>query len=179
MSKRTINSVPVKLFFGLLARDESVLRDVTERLTRYFSPIAHETKPFLFQLSDTYEEEMGQYLLRQWVALEKPVLMGELDGIKIHTNRLEKLWADDSGARQVNIDPGYVSLAKVVLASTKDFSHRIYVGNGIYEEVTLHYQRASDRFEPLPWTYPDYCTAEANDFFMNVRHDLGATQTER
>jgi hypothetical protein len=86
---------------------------------------------------------------------------------------------DDSGARQVNIDPGYVSLAKVVLASTKDFSHRIYVGNGIYEEVTLHYQRASDRFEPWPWTYPDYCTAEANDFFMNVRRDLSATQTER
>ena len=179
MSERTINSTPVKLFFGLLARDETVLREVTERLVRYFSPVAHETKPQLFQHSNYYEEEMGQYLLRQWIAMEKPVFMGELDGFKIHTNRLEKLWTDDGGARRVNIDPGYVTLAKVVLATTKDYSHRIYVGGGIYEEVTLHYQSSSDRYEPWPWTYPDYCTAEANDFFMSVRNDLRATKTER
>jgi len=161
---------PVKLFFGLLANSHARLAEATRRLTYDFSAVELSSDIIEFDLTDYYEDEMGSSLLRQWVAMSIPMLPHELAPIKLHTNRIELLFSIQ-GKRTVNIDPGYVSLSKVVLATTKDYSHRIYVRDGIYEEVTLVYRRGSG-FEPWPWTYPDYRSHTAKQFFLAVRESL-------
>ena len=85
--------------------------------------------------------------------------------IKLSTNRLEQSLSVN-GKRTVNIDPGYLTPARVVLASTKDFGHRLYLGRGIYGEVTLMYQKKE--FRPLPWTYPDYRSEPYHRFFEEL-----------
>ena len=89
-----------------------------------------------------------------------------LPDIKLMTNRLEQSYAK-SGSRRVNIDPGYLLYERFVLASGKNFSHRIYISGGIYADLTLIYQRG--RFEKLPWTYPDYADEPILDFLTRVR----------
>lgn len=163
---------PVKLFFGLLASSPDRLAEATRHLTYDFSAVELSSEVIEFDLTDYYADEMGSGLLRQWVATTVPILPRELAPIKLHTNRLEALFSVQ-GKRTVNIDPGYVSLSKVVLATTKDYSHRIYVRDGIYEEVTLVYRRGSG-FEPWPWTYPDYRSETAKRFFLAVRESLRA-----
>lgn len=161
---------PVVLFFGLLAGGEEILARVKKRLALDFSPIVHESAVVAFNQTDYYEREMGAGLRRQWVAVEQLAHPAELVDCKLYTNRLEQLFAL-AGKRTVNIDPGYVSQSKVVLATTKDYAHRIYVGRGIYEEVTLVYRRGGG-YEPWPWTYPDYRSAAAREFFLEVRRRL-------
>ena len=163
---------PAKLIFGLLAADEAVRRECLERLAAEFGPIDLETplEPFLF--TRYYCEEMGEAILRQYLSIGPLIDMGELPRIKHRTNALEEELAltDESGRkrRRVNIDPGYVAAAKMVLATTKDYAHRIYVADGIFAEVTLHYQRQGG-FAPYPWTYRDYARPEVCAFFNAVR----------
>jgi hypothetical protein len=164
------NTEKVRLFFGLLAQDEAGLDAVCARLGLDFSPVELRSDIIPFDQSDYYAAEMGTNLLRQWVATSDPIFIPELAEIKVHTNRLEAAFAD-GGKRRVNIDPGYLSPAKVVLATTKDHAHRLYVGGGIYEEVTLHYQRPGG-YEPWPWTYPDYRSPCAGAFFRALRELL-------
>jgi hypothetical protein len=71
------------------------------------------------------------------------------------------------GRREANIDPGYLLLERLVLATGKNFSHRIYVGRGIYADLTLIYQRGA--YRALPWTYPDYAGAPLGRFLAAVR----------
>lgn len=112
---------------------------------------------------------MGERLWR--VFLSFPVLSPaeELADWKLATNSLEENWAL-GGCRRVNIDPGYVAVGKIVLASTKDAPHRVFVGRGIYAEVTLVFQHGA--YRPLPHTYPDYTTPTALEFLAASRQDL-------
>ena len=104
--------------------------------------------------------------MRVIVAFERLVDPALLPAIKHRTNELE--WSDSiQGHRGVNIDPGYVSLSKLVLATTKDHAHRIYLKDGIYAEVTLRYQGGT--FRPWPWTYPDYASAPYIAIFNHIR----------
>jgi hypothetical protein len=160
----------VKLFVGLLAANEELLQMARRRLALDFSPVDHESPVIPFTYSDYYNEEMGDTLLRQWISLTEPIHITELPGIKIFTNRLETLYSRE-GRRAINIDPGYVTLGKVVLATTKDYDHRLYVRDGIFEEVTLHYRRTKG-FLPWPWTYPDYKCETALEFFQQTRRIL-------
>lgn len=178
MGERRENNAPVWLFFGLLVREAPLFDTVIVRLEKDFAPVAVRSAVLPFDQSAYYEPEMGPGLLRQWVAMRDPMRIVELPDFKIHTNRLEKYWADESGARRVNIDPGYVTDAKVVLATTKDHMHRLYVDSGIYEEVTLHYKRG-EGYAPWPWTYPDYQTDAAREFFTKVRALPRANDTEQ
>jgi hypothetical protein len=163
-----------KLFFGLLAGSENLLSAVRERLSMDFSAIVAASPVLPFDQTDYYSQEMGEHLLRQWVATEVPIHVRELVAIKHYTNSLERLYAQGE-KRQVNIDPGYLTLSKVVLATTKDYDHRIYIGRGIFEEVTLGYRRRSG-YEPWPWTYPDYRTDAAKEFFRTVRESYARQQ---
>lgn len=157
-----------KLFFGVLAPSESACEGLEKRLALEFSPIEARSRFIAFDQTHYYEKEMGPDLVRRWVSVANPISVTELVAIKRFTNTLEQLFARD-GRRTINIDPGYVTLGKVVLATTKDYDHRLYIGSGIYEEVTLRYRRTSAGFEPWPWTYPDYSTPEALEFFKHVR----------
>jgi len=123
---------------------------------------------------------MGSGLLRQWILSERRIGQEEIAGIKVRTNAIEDEWRgedseDEAGGRRVNIDPGYVTWTKVALATTKDYAHRLYLGSGIYAEVTLTWRNrgGSGRgFEPWPWTYPDYRERAALEFFDAVRGEL-------
>ena len=109
---------------------------------------------------------MGPLLKRTFVAFERLVGAETLPAIKIKTHAIEERLAA-SGRRRVNIDPGYVSLGKLVLATTKNHSHRIYAGRGIYEEVTLVFRDGS--FTGLSHTYPDYRQETHLEVFNAVR----------
>jgi len=111
---------------------------------------------------------MGKELIRQWVSFSQLIKEDEIKDIKLKTIQLEKLLANKDGRRNVNIDPGYVSLSKLVLASTKNYAHRIYLGDGIFAEITLIYRKGM--FRPLEWTYPDY--RQNTKFFEEVRSEL-------
>lgn len=160
----------VKLFFGLIGSNETWLEKARTRIAYDFSPITRTSRVIPFDQTSYYESEMGPSLLRQWVAVQSLVWPEQLAQIKRYTNKLENLFSE-AGRRRVNFDPGYVSLSKVILATTKDHAHRIYMGQGIYEEVTLQFRRGVG-FVEWPWTYPDYRMEEARHFFLEVREEL-------
>ncbi|MGQ9534687.1 MAG: DUF4416 family protein [bacterium] len=114
-----------------------------------------------------YNKEMGENLMRQWVLFQKLVFPDILIELKHKSNEIEKKFLNKDGGRIINIDPGLVSLNNIILASTKNYTHRIYLGKGIYAEVTLGYKQG--QFRPFEWTYPDYQEKTALQFFTEAR----------
>lgn len=157
---------PVKLIASLFSGDLSLLAATRVMLVRLFGPTDFESDMLTFDHTDYYTPEFGPGLQRQILAFEQLVSPADLPAIKHQTNELE--WSLAEGEeRRVNIDPGYVSLGKMVLASTKDHAHRLYLGQGIYAEITLTFQRG--RFRPWPWTYPDYASNYYCAMFDRIR----------
>jgi len=144
----------VKLFAAVMYRAGFDVGTAIDALAATYGDIEASYGPVEFSWSDYYEGEMGKSLLKQYVIFEGYVDRAVLPSVKINTNILEQQFADSSGKRVVNIDPGYLTKDKFVLASTKDFYHRLYLGDGIFGEVTLHYRRGL--FRHFSWTYTDY-----------------------
>ena len=157
---------PVKLIVGLISRNEALFLSVKEALRKRFGRTDFETKFLAFDHTDYYASESGVNLKRLFLSFKKLINPAQLPRIKVFTNKLETRFSK-GGKRGINIDPGYVDLAKLVLASTKDFSHRIYLGCGIFAEITLQFRDKS--FRPLGWTYPDYKSKDYIDIFNNLR----------
>ncbi|MBI2538314.1 MAG: DUF4416 family protein [Deltaproteobacteria bacterium] len=161
---------PVKLFVALLTRHQELFPAVEAELAALFGPADSVSASLPWAVSDYYEKEMGSALLRKFVSFGSPVSPGELAEIKLKTQGLEERYRWTEGerrGRRINIDPGYLDGGKIVLASTKGASHRVYLGSGIYGEVTLLYRNGS--FAPLPYTYPDYLWPETLAFFTALR----------
>lgn len=171
---------PVKLFAGLLSGDPDLLRRARQLLTRRFGPVDLESDLWPFDQTDYYEAEMGPDLQRCFLSFETLIAPDHLAEIKLGTNAVEQEIAEacllPDIPRPVNIDPGYIELTKLVLATTKDRGHRIYLGHRIYAEVTLQYTAGA--WQPLPWTYPDYTRPEYHAFFVKVRERLRAGRRE-
>lgn len=157
---------PVKLIIGVLAKDGEWLTKAREELAKVFGRSDLESPVIPFGFSDYYASEMGEGLLRRWVGFESLVMPDGLAGIKLKTNLIEREWTRE-GKRPVNLDPGYVNDSRLVLATTKDFAHRIYLGSGIYAETTLIYKEGA--FRALDWTYPDYKSEVATNFLNQAR----------
>jgi hypothetical protein len=167
---------PVKLFVGMLSPDPGLFDACADFLRSEYGPIDYRRGPEAWNFTDYYHEEMGADLFRTFIFFERLMDPGKLPGIKHLTNRLEERFAirqGDASRRRINLDPGYVTEAKVVLATTKDYAHRVYIGQGIYAEVTLRYQ--GERYTPLDTTYPDYQTNESIDMFSRARELLRAS----
>ncbi|HID31472.1 MAG TPA: DUF4416 family protein, partial [Desulfobacterales bacterium] len=143
-----------------------LLGAVAEHLAGTFGAIDLVSPWFPFDFTGYYEPEMGSPLFRRVLSFKSHVEPGSLADIKITTNRIEQLHARD-GKRRVNLDPGILTHERFVLATCKDFSHRIYLGRGIYADLTLLYRKG--RFETLPWTYPDYAHHNPTSFLQRVR----------
>jgi len=160
----------VNLICGLLAGRTGWLEEARRRLEEAFGPVDAESEIRPFDSTDYYEREMGPDLLRQIVSFRDLIDPGDIAVVKHATNRMERDLAGDlheCPARPVNLDPGYIAPGKMVLATTKDYSHRIYVGEGIYAECTLRWR--NKRFESWEWTYPDYCMEWCRRFLAQVR----------
>ncbi len=162
---RRSKPMPVKLFCGLIG-PEACFAEALRCLEREFGPVDSESLQVPFDFTDYYRDEMGTDLTRKWITFaglkERPYLALAKHiavGIEDHLAR--------SGCRTVNIDPGYVDDAQVVLSTAKNFAHRLYIGMGYYAEPALIYVKG--RFHPLEWTYPDYRSPAAMEFFERAR----------
>lgn len=158
---------PVKLFAGLLSSGKNLLATVEEELTVLFGPIEVRTDVIPWNVSHYYETEMGANLLRRFVSFARPISPEALPDIKLRTRTIEQRHCGDAGDRRINIDPGYLDVGKVVLASTKSAGHRIYLQRGIYAEMTLLYHDGA--FRPFVYTYADYLWPATTAFLTQVR----------
>ena len=156
----------VKLIIGFIYKDEAIFINAKDQLKRKFGKIDFTSMAMDFNYTDYYEAEMGKELKRRFISFQKLVPIQDLYQIKLYTNRLEAKLSN-AKRRQVNIDPGYVDLAKLVLASTKDYAHRIFLRKGIFAEITLSFR--GDSFSSNDWTYPDYRSKEYIDIFNQIR----------
>ena len=161
---------PVMLIAGLLYGDPATCVRAVRAMAERFGPVEHDTGQFDFTSTDYYDREMGPNLKRRFISFPEPIAPDRLKEIKISTNELERRFLRPDGGRSVNIDPGTVGLAGLVLASTKNFAHRIYLGDGIFGEISLLYENKT--FAPLKWTYPDYRLPQVIHFLTEVRESL-------
>ena len=167
MAKKDLKIPPRALLVaGIIYSPEVELVDILFVLKAAFGEVILEAGPVDFTWTKYYEKEMGQGLKRYFVAFDNLVDQAALPEIKLQTMTLEDKWTQQE-ARRVNIDPGILTLERLVLATTKNFTHRIYLGKGIYADLTLIYQKG--KFSVLDWTYPDYRSQFALDFLTKAR----------
>jgi len=157
---------PAKLVIGILTAETRLLGPVARKLELTFGGIDLISPWWPFDYTDYYRREMGGPLFRRILAFHTLVEQDLLPEIKIKTNKLEGTFSDH-GRRRVNLDPGYLLLERFVLATGKNYSHRICVGQGIYADLTLIYRQGA--YRTLDWTYPDYGGAAIRDFLHRVR----------
>ena len=156
----------VKPVCGVTFAEGVEIEEVIRQIEKILGTVEDQTSIFHFSFTDYYAREMGADLRKVFVSFVKSIHPGLLPEIKRKTNAMEEAWSVE-GKRRVNIDPGYITGAKLVLASTKDFAHRVYLADGIYGDVQLQFRQ--NRFHPERWTYPDYRMDEALAFFQRVR----------
>jgi hypothetical protein len=169
----TTEPKPARLIVGLLAADERCLGAAMEGLASEFGAVDLASDVWPFEQTPYYRDEIGPTILRQFASFDKLVDPGHLAAIKHRTNAMERELAGLlalAWPRPVNLDPGLIEASKLVLATTKNYAHRIYIGDRMYAEVTLTFDKG--RWEPMPYTYPDYRLARYHEFFSQVRSRL-------
>ncbi len=159
----------VKLFVGVMYSPDFDLAGVLQHLAERFGEVEFAYGPVPFSWSDYYAPEMGGGLQKIYWCFAGMHNRDELPEIKLWTNEIEASYAI-GGKRPVNIDPGYLARDKLVLASTKDFYHRLYLGQGIYGEVTLHLREGVYRI--FSWTYPDFQEKSLHELLLKARASL-------
>lgn len=157
---------PARLVTGVYTSDKELFEPVLSELEELFGKTDTVSNWMAFDRTDYYEKEMGSPLFRRMISFETLVEQEALADIKLATNAIEKKYTAE-GKRKVNIDPGYMLLSRFILATGKDFSHRIYIGKGIYGDLTLIYHKGGFTF--LPWTYPDYREEAMTSYLLEVR----------
>ena len=167
MNKIPRDPHPVKLFIGMLSQDAALFDQLKEELQKIFGSVDMESPVWSWEHTEYYSKEMGTGLKRQFIFFHELINPEAIPGIKLKTIEFEKQYLNENDGRRINLDPGYLDSAKIVLVSTKDYSHRIYLGKGIYGEVTLIY--SGKDYQILPFTYPDFRTSEYLDIFRKAR----------
>ncbi len=168
--------IPVKLFVGMIFREPTLFTECAEILSAEFGALDLSAPIMAWDQTDYYQKEMGTGLQRTFMFFERLLEdPAQLASIKTMTNLIENRFSHTgSKNRRINIDPGYITEAKVVLASTKDFSHRIYIGRSIYAEVTLQFREQGRTFVALGHTYPDFRRHDMIELFNGARGLLRA-----
>ncbi|HUT29335.1 MAG TPA: DUF4416 family protein [Sedimentisphaerales bacterium] len=164
---------PVKLITGILGADDRCLSAAAQAIEGELGRTDLVSDVWPFDQTEYYREQTGENILRQFVSIEELIDPGRLAQIKHQTNRLEQNLAAElklALPRPVNLDPGIIEPSKLVLASTKNYSHRIYIGENVYAEVTLIFDKG--QWRPFDYTYPDYRQQCYFDFFDKVRTRL-------
>jgi Domain of unknown function (DUF4416) len=157
---------PAKLIIGVFLKEKDLFKEIAEQLTDFFGELDIVSAWMPFDFTSYYEPEMGTPLFRRMMAFRQLIRQDGLPDIKLETNALETRYATD-GQRRINLDPGYLLSERLVLATGKNFTHRIYIGKGIYADLTLVYHR--NQYRSLPWTYPDYKDEGMKTFLKRVR----------
>lgn len=158
---------PVKLIASILAADLKAADRAIELLRQQFGDTDFVSDALTFDFTDYYEPEMGDGLKRRLISFAGLIMPDVLPDIKLATNEIERDFAGPDGKRAINIDPGYIALCHLILATGKAFTHRPYLRDGIYADMTLVYRRG--RFQTLEWTFPDYASPEMLDIITMLR----------
>lgn len=161
---------PVKYFVALLSNQEDLLLSIERELTPFLGSVESASEMLSWTVSDYYEREMGARLRRRFVSFASLASPERLPEFKLRANEIEArhVWQFGGGrGRKINIDPGYIDAGKIVLASTKNASHRLYLGGGIYGETTLLYE--SGVYRHCVSTYQDYLWPQTLSFFSAAR----------
>lgn len=148
---------PVKLIMSLLTGEVALIHKACSELTNRYGVIDFMSDTLAFDFTDYYEKEFGKNLQRHIISFSKLIAPEALPAIKHVTNAIEDSFTGIAGKRSINIDPGYITLYHLILATCKRFSHRPYLRDGVYADLTLIFQAKT--FQPLPWTFPDYGSA--------------------
>lgn len=176
MSQQLFPPEPVKLIVGILGKDEKLFAAIVSGMRAIWGSIDVQSEIFPFDCTDYYTKQMGGPLLRKFVSFSDLILPGYMATIKHQSNALEAQYTAESAAKSlgveriVNLDPGYVDPAKLVLATTKNYSHRIYIGQAMYAEATLHWHQG--KWCAWPYTYKDYGGGTYDGFLSEVRQIL-------
>jgi len=163
---------PVKLVVGILACDENALSVSVDMLRAKYGSCDFESPVWPFTHTKYYADETGTSIVKKYISFEKLIYPDKIADIKIRTNKMEAKLArmlDLGLSRPVNLDPGYIEPSKLVLASTKNFAHRIYIGKRIWAEVTLVYSKKWISFD---YTFPDHKDERYHTFFSQVRERI-------
>jgi hypothetical protein len=156
----------VKLIASIFSGDDRTLSDALRALSETYGSADFISAPVSFHYTDYYDKEFGSSLIRRFMAFERLIRPESLPDVKQWTNSLEKKLSE-GGKRRVNVDPGYLARAHLILATGKGYAHRPYLREGIYADLTLVYR--DKQFHPLPWTYPDYAGEEIMRMLTRVR----------
>ncbi len=160
----------VLLFLAAFSQHDEALQWTRQQATDAWGPIALESPLFLFKETRYYEKSMGADLKKTLFVFSNLIDPAALADLKHETNRWEQQYAQQfpsPESRPLNLDPGYVTEAKLVLATTKDRDHRIYLSRGIFAENTLYYARGT--WQNRPWTYPNYQRSDYHQFLDRCR----------
>ena len=171
---------PVLLILAAFSRHSQALNWARDQAQREWGKIALESEPFEFRETEYYTATMGPDLRKIFFSFQNLIDPTDIATLKKVTNQWEERFQrthDCGEPRPLNLDPGYISEAKLILASTKDHSHRIHLRDGIYAEITLHYQQGNWR--ELPWTFPDFRRDDYREFFRECRKYLRTEQKKR
>ncbi len=164
---------PVLLVLGAISGRQEAIDWARARAVDEWGPIALSSNTFDFDFTTFYEAEMGTSLKKKFFVFDRLIEPARLVQIKRLTNEWEELYRQENDhpeSRPLNLDPGYLTEAKLVLATTKDRDHRLYLDDGIYAEVTLYFYQAG--WQGRPWTYPDYQSSGYHEFFTRCRNYL-------
>lgn len=157
---------PAKLLVSVLYKDGPAILPSWTAMEKLWGPLDFLSEVLPFDYTDYYEKEMGRPLFRRWATFRPLIAQERLVKVKWQALHLEEAWSRE-GKRSLNLDPGLITAERLVLATGKNFSHRLYLGKGIFGDLTLVFQKGS--FQPLPWTYPDYKAADSLWIFNKIR----------
>jgi hypothetical protein len=163
---------PVTPLVAMLAAEPAHFQAAKPALEELFGPVELESELYPFEKTKYYTDTMGQALKRQFFTFQRLADPGELAAWKLTANALEeelksKLAPAGVPARPINLDPGYLTGSKLVLASTKTFAHRLYLRDGIFAEITMNF-RAS-KWLSHQFTFPDFKSGMYDDFLNRAR----------
>ena len=158
---------PAKLVIGILTGEPQIIEELLPEFISLYGKIDMVSPWMVFDYTRYYEKEMGSPLSRRLFSFQSLIEQQDLASVKMATHQIERTCAPNN-MRRVNIDPGYMLRERFVLASGKNFSHRISIGDGIYADLTLIYKKG--RFQILPWTYPDYTDDGMLNYLERVRN---------
>jgi len=156
----------VRLFSSLFSTEKDLIDNAIDELVELFGPSDVITPWLMFERTRYYEKEMGWPLYRRFITFKDLIPPEELVDKKLNTNKIEAKYSSE-GKRRINIDPGYICLERLVLATGKNYIHRIYLSQGIYADLTLVFNKGT--FKPLEWSYPDYSDEKSIEFFNDER----------
>jgi len=157
----------VKLISSLFSPEQDLIEKAIKQMEEYFGPADWVSEKLLFNRTKYYAKEMGWPLYRRFISFSRLISPDSIVDIKLATNRIENEYLLER-RRRINIDPGYIALERLVLATGKNYVHRIYLKKGLYADLTLVFHDGT--FKPLAWTYPDYADEKVIGYFNMLRN---------